>query len=256
MIAMNNILVVDDESIFRSGLKSLIEKTFKNINVIEAENGADALKIIEQQKIDAMLLDINMPKVDGFQLLDMIKERGIKRIPTVIISGYDDFEYARKAIRKEVSDYMLKPLTPEEAVETIQKLLDVIQSETKEDSICIIDPSKEYGNIVASIIEYISHHYQEDFSIAKMAESLGYNANYISQLFKNEVGIKLNDYIRNYRIEWAKHLLSDSITKITEIAGCVGFINSQYFSTVFKTVTGMTPQEYRENSNKNRKTQN
>ena len=249
---MINLLIVDDESIFRTGLKTLIENEFTGVNVIEAENGLDAFEIIQENTIDGMFLDINMPRMSGLELLETLKEKAFKKIPTIIVSGFDDFEYARRAIRNEVYDYLLKPLTPNESRENVRKLLEKIKAEKSDNNENAEIISTENLSVLSdSIVKYVEAHYKEDFSIGRMADELGYNANYISQAFKNETGIKLNDYIRNYRIERAKELLKRGSHKITDIAAEVGISNTQYFSTVFKTLVGCTPQEYRENSNKN-----
>ena len=250
-----DLLIVDDEKIFRSGLRQLIESTFEDINVLEATNGLEALEILEAGNADAMFLDINMPKMDGLQLLEVIKNKNISKIPTIIVSGYDDFEYARRALRNEVLDYLLKPLTPDEAIETTKRLLEKVSVEQDIDiSQMAVFADKAQGKrsaLTNAIIVYIEKHYKEEISIGKMSEELKYNANYLSQHFKLETGCKLNDYIRLFRVQKAKKLLSDPAVRIGDVAVESGIPNSQYFSTVFKRATGLTPQEYRENSNKN-----
>ena len=250
-----DLLIVDDEKIFRSGLRQLIESTFEDINVLEATNGLEALEILEAGNADAMFLDINMPKMDGLQLLEVIKNKNISKIPTIIVSGYDDFEYARRALRNEVLDYLLKPLTPDEAIETTKRLLEKVSVEQDIDiSQMAVFADKAQGKrsaLTNAIIAYVEKHYKEEISIGKMAEELKYNANYLSQHFKLETGCKLNDYIRLFRVQKAKKLLSDPAVRIGDVAVESGIPNSQYFSTVFKRATGYTPQEYRENSNKN-----
>lgn len=251
-----DLLIVDDEKIFRSGLRQLLESTFEDINVLEATNGLEALEILEAGNADAMFLDINMPKMDGLQLLESINEKRISKIPTIIVSGYDDFEYARRALRNEVIDYLLKPLTPDEAIETAKKLIEKVDVEQDADisekiAVFADKAQNKRSALTNAIIAYIEEHFKEEISIRNMAEELKYNANYLSQHFKMETGCKLNDYIRLFRVEKAKRLLSDPTVRIGDVAIESGIPNAQYFSTVFKHATGYTPQEYRENSNKN-----
>jgi len=245
-----NLLIVDDESIFRKGLKDMVEKNFPELTVLEAEDGLDAMHVILNTRIDGMLVDINMPKMSGLELLETLREQNVHRIPTIIVSGFDDFEYARRAIRNEVCDYLLKPLTPVEAMETVSKLCGIMQERRTDVEETEGAQEKECIAMVEAACRYIEDHYTEDINIAGIAEKLGYNANYLSQRFKSETGEKIVDHLRNYRISKAKELLSGSSLKITEIARLVGIPNTQYFSTVFKALAGVTPQEYRENSNK------
>jgi len=245
-----NLLVVDDESIFRKGFKSMVEKQFPGLTVLEAENGLEAIHIILNTHIDGMYVDINMPRMNGLELLETLREQNVPKIPTVIISGFDDFEYARRAIRNEVCDYLLKPLTPDEAMETVSKLCRIMQERHSEEYENAGAQEKECTAMVEAACRYIEDHYSEDISIAGIAEKLGYNANYLSQKFRTETGEKIVDHLRNYRVSKARELLSGSSLKITEIAKLVGIPNTQYFSTVFKALVGITPQEYREKSNK------
>lgn len=250
---MIHLLIVDDEGIFRSGLRSLIEEQYEDIMVSEAANGLEAMHIILNEHIDGMFVDINMPKMNGLELLETLNEQNVPKIPSIIISGYDSFEYARRAIKNEVCDYLLKPLTPDEAAETVTNLISVIK-EHREDEIIIPkrdDISEEDSLLIIKIKTYISEHYMDDISIAGIADVLKYNANYISQVFRNETGQKLVEYLRCFRIEKAKELLKNSDMKVTEIGSSVGIPNSQYFCTVFRALAGMTPQDYREKSNKN-----
>jgi len=123
---MYKVLLVDDEVLTREAIRQNIpweEAGFLLIGV--AENGKEALDMIEEEQPDVVLTDICMPVMDGIALTACIYER-YPRIKVIIISGYDDFEYAKQAIRYEVSNYILKPITAYELIEELKKVKDKI----------------------------------------------------------------------------------------------------------------------------------
>lgn len=109
-------LVIDDERLAREELKSVLSEIHE-INVIgEAQNGDEALKLIKSEAPDLIFLDINMPEMNGFEMLKKLDE-----IPKVIfVTAYD--EYALKAFEVNALDYLLKPIDPERLAEAIEKL--------------------------------------------------------------------------------------------------------------------------------------
>ena len=109
-------LVIDDERLAREELKSVLSEILE-INVIgEAQNGDEALKLIKSETPDLIFLDINMPEMNGFEMLKKLDE-----IPKVIfVTAYD--EYALKAFEVNALDYLLKPIDPERLAEAIEKL--------------------------------------------------------------------------------------------------------------------------------------
>lgn len=122
-------LIVDDEPIISQGLRMTIPWDSHGIEVIgEASDGKQALEILEKQRVDIVLTDVRMPEMDGIQLAKTIHEQ-MPHIRVVIISGYDDFHYAREAIRFRVKDYLLKPVDIEELVSKVSKLSAEIDEE-------------------------------------------------------------------------------------------------------------------------------
>ena len=107
---MYTYLIVDDEMIERKGIRMLLSRMNIRENILEASNGEEALEVFEKEKIDVLLTDINMPFMDGIELLSRIHEE-YPGTETVIFSGYDEFSYAKKAISYGVSAYILKPAT-------------------------------------------------------------------------------------------------------------------------------------------------
>ena len=118
---MYTYLIVDDEMIERKGIRMLLSWMNIRENILEASNGEEALEVFEKEKIDVLLTDINMPFMDGIELLSRIHEE-YPGTETVIFSGYDEFSYAKKAISYGVSAYILKPVNPEEFKKVVGRL--------------------------------------------------------------------------------------------------------------------------------------
>lgn len=130
---MPSILVVDDEAFMREGIGMIFSKNGFD-QVLCAEDGDDALSILQSQRIDGMVLDIKMPRMSGIELLEAIRDQNLHMPITYILSSYDDFSYAQAAIPFGVSEYILKPLVPERAVEFCKKMLVAIEEHQKSEN--------------------------------------------------------------------------------------------------------------------------
>jgi two-component system response regulator YesN len=130
---MWKLVVADDEPKIRRGIRNVLNWSEFNIEIVgEAEDGEIALQVIKEEKPDIILLDINMPFLNGLNLLQKLEDINSKSI-VIIISGYDDFSYAQKALRFNVFDYILKPVNKKKIEDIISKVvckLNEIQKET------------------------------------------------------------------------------------------------------------------------------
>lgn len=117
---MMNILIADDEKIEREGIRYLLSLEKGERRIFEATNGKQAMQILRTENIDMILTDIKMPVMDGLELARRAKEL-FPEIRIVIFSGYNDFTFAQEAIRYGVTDYILKPVDPDNFHEIIEK---------------------------------------------------------------------------------------------------------------------------------------
>lgn len=126
---MYKLLIVDDEEEVRKGIIQKIDWGRSNFEIAgEAENGREALDLIEENIPDVVITDITMPLMDGLCLTKTIHE-SYPTVKTVILTGYDDFKFAQQAIKYGVADYILKPVLPEDIEELLEKLKSRIDSE-------------------------------------------------------------------------------------------------------------------------------
>ena len=102
-----------------------------------------------------------------------------------------------------------------------------------------------YSKAIQSSVDYIENHLSENLSVASIAHRVGYSDYYLSRLFKKETGLSIDEYARNVKIERAKEMLAFSRDSIHDIAEALGFNGRNYFSVIFRRITGMSPAAYR-----------
>jgi len=117
---MYRILIVDDERIEREGIRNLIRKLGLELDPVTAENGEAALEIVRSERVDIVITDIKMPFMDGLELSEKIREEK-PDVEIIIYSAFNEFEYARRAMRTNVSNYLLKPIQVPEFIAAIRQ---------------------------------------------------------------------------------------------------------------------------------------
>ena len=133
---------------------------------------------------------------------------------------------------------------PEEMTRRFAQLVEEMRPFVEQDP--AVDAPSKAGAVVRHCVEEIQKHYTEpDFSLYQLAEEMKLNTNYLSSLFKKEMGVGYVRYINTLRIEKAKQLLRDMRYRTNEVAALVGIENPRYFTRVFKEMTGLSPAEYR-----------
>lgn len=116
------VMIVDDEPFIRQGLRILINWEKYGYTVCEeAANGHEAVKILEEKDVDLVITDIKMPGMDGLELIEYTRKHISEKIPFIILSGFYEFEYAKKAIKYDVADYVLKPVQREELINVLEE---------------------------------------------------------------------------------------------------------------------------------------
>ena len=133
-------------------------------------------------------------------------------------------------------------------VEEKYYLYEILQFFMVQFEICtntIGSPTRE--SVMDGILDYISHHYQENLKLGTIADLFGYNSSYLGKIFSKTTGKNFNAYIDELRIEHSKELLSNQQYKVYEVAQLVGYSNVDYFHKKFKKYVGISPAEFRKN---------
>ncbi len=171
--------------------------------------------------------------------------------PMRILSGYNDFEYARRAMRAGATDYLLKPIDKVEVFRLLDRCAARKPTATGTAgegaaAPTAAAPRPAENATTERIRKLIDQSYHRDIDLTYIADQVGFNASYISKLFSRERGETITDYLNRVRIGKAKQFLRDHPgLKVYEIAHLVGYGDKIYFQKLFKRMVGMTPLEYR-----------
>lgn len=235
------LIIVEDEQRARRGIKNIILSISSEYEIVaEATNGKNALELIKTLKPDAVFTDVKMPFMDGLTLIREVRKLGMDT-KFVIISAYEEFDYARQAITLGVSQYLVKPLI----MEDIEGALTAIQD--KEEDIKrpqLMDRYPDAHPIILHALKIIEERYSDTLNQKELARDLGISPEYFSSLFSKNIGESFVKFLRNYRIEIAKSLYCHSDIPKEEVPGRVGFMDEKYYRRVFKEVTGMSVGAY------------
>ena len=129
---MIKVFLVEDEVIMRKGIKNHIPWEKEGLEFVgEASDGELAYPLIKKTKPDILITDIKMPFMDGLELSSLVKKE-FPNIKIIILSGYNEFDYAKRAISIGITDYLLKPVSREKLLEAIKRVAEVIREEQEQ----------------------------------------------------------------------------------------------------------------------------
>lgn len=252
---MYKVLVVDDEMIERKVLCKTLSKYIGDIATIyEARSGREALEVFEREKAQIAILDIEMPGINGLEAARRIRQMDEKCV-ILFLTAFDEFSYAKQAIRVRALDYLLKPYDEKELLLTIEEAIRLVNKNYEKEIVEKVESTDSVkggksGDVRLSLIKeaietYIKEHYAEDISMHDLAHTMNYSEAYFCKLFKQCFKVNFTTYLADYRVENAKKLLEDPMTNVKVVGISCGYPDSNYFSRVFKRATGFTPTEYR-----------
>ncbi|MDE6788343.1 MAG: response regulator [Ruminococcus sp.] len=250
---MYKVLLVEDDTALRfiySKMKTWSDCGF-SISA-EAANGKQALEILENRSFDLIFTDIRMPFIDGIEMLRKLHDKG-NTIPVVFASSYDEFEYARQGLILGAFDYLLKPVKQKNLEEVLNRVRSHIDELNDRDKIAPVvaeivnelDILSDENKFINQVIFYFSAHYREPFTVDDIADSHGYSKDYFSKLFKQNFGVTFHEFHSRVKIGYAIELIQTGNYKTYEISDMLGYASVDYFTKVFKEITGTTPSKFK-----------
>jgi signal transduction histidine kinase/DNA-binding LacI/PurR family transcriptional regulator/AraC-like DNA-binding protein len=229
------VLLVDDEPDTQNLHARILHQYNPDILISCAANGLEALMMLRQQLYDLVILDLNMPDLDGFSVMELMQyDEKLKNVPVIIVTNQylSNEDVAR--LTTGVATVLNKRVLNEQEIS--DRIFNVIEGKRQGS----VDPL----NRVLNAISYIHSHYSEPITRAQLAGMVGLSERHLDRCFQQELGVTPIVYLNRYRIRCAKDLLEKGGRGITEIALAVGFSSSGYFSRVFKEDTGIPPSKY------------
>ncbi|MNO54672.1 putative response regulatory protein [compost metagenome] len=255
---MLKVLLVDDEAPILGNLRRVLPWQEMGMEIYGmARSGMEALRIAEEQAPDLVLCDIRMPVMDGLTFVGKLREMGLES-EVLLLSGYQEFDYAREAIRLGVKEYICKPIHYEELGNKVREIGTRIRSKQYKDKLYNSIPlfqelppaedsaKKTPDQLMNQAAQYISERLNSDLGIEEVANKIGISSSYFCLLFKNRFAMTFVEYVTLQRMEAAKFMLASSDKSIAAISAGVGYQERRYFTKVFQKQTGMTPKEYRD----------
>ena len=255
MMAKVKVLLVEDEFLARELIKDILCKHSDDFTLIgEFSSAVEALDSFDECVPDIVITDINMPAINGIEMSRRVFEV-YPDVKVVIISGYDNFEYAQAAVNIGVSGYILKPITENDLMDCLNKLKKVIIKTPHCDEY-LKGKSQEFtthaqaSEMMKKVEKFIIDNLvDEKLTLAGTAKHFYINASYLSRVFKQRSGISFRDFVNRERISRAlEYFAADNDIKAYEVGCSVGISDPNYFSTLFKKYIGMTITQYRSNN--------
>jgi YesN/AraC family two-component response regulator len=231
------IWIVDDDPQALKYYQELIGASLAEFHVRSVQGGVEALALLVDETPDLVILDLMMPEVDGFQVLEHLRTNPKTAwIPVIILTGkmlsYEDVK------RLDSPKLILQSkglLTDREGVALMQQAL--------MDTAPLPQPT---SILIKQALAHLHQNYTRALSLHELAETVGVSKSYLSRIFKLEMGISLWDYLNRFRVQKAQERLIQTSDSVTAIAAAVGFEDVGYFGRIFRGITGYSPRIYRQ----------
>lgn len=261
---MYRVMLIDDELPARQLLKASIDWEGLGLEYVgEAASGIEAINIIDEIRPDVVFVDISMPFMNGIDFTKVATKRYPDLI-VIILTGFDDFEYARQCVSLPVVEYMLKPIVRSDIHEVLQRVVTKLDERIpRQDDIDReienlnsenlssenlnsenLNSENPYSGDLEQITQYLRENYTDSaINLTSVAQQFGFNSSYLSRKFKQETGMSFVEYLMKCRMEKAMEL-GKAGKKMFMAASEVGIPDPNYFSRCFKKYTGVSFSEY------------
>lgn len=255
-------MIVEDEPLIRAGLKQYFDWHALGVHtIVEAENGQQGMDVALVERPDLVITDIRMPVMDGLEMIGQLRSQ-LPDTLFIILTGYNEFEYAQRAIHHGgVHDFLLKPLQYDSSFPVIEKCIEKIRlrqlaiqtsdpleenssDEGKDNSIHLSEKDQDLL-LFTQIEAYIKQRMDEELTLNMVAEHFFYNPSYLSRLFKTKLDKNYMTFVSEIRIQYAQQCLEIPKYSVTDVSLLCGYKSYKHFVKVFKSITHMTPTDYR-----------
>lgn len=239
---MYRVVIIDDEAIIVEGLRRVVDwKAYSCAVAATASGAVSGAAVIREVKPDILFTDIRMPDGDGLTMLAGVKSE-FPRMQVTVLTGYRDFEYAQTAVRLGVSRLLLKPSRMDEINEALAAMTANLSGEVEAEEA----PAPAAGSFLTrQALTYIGANYARKLTLQDVADHCYVSQWHLSKLLNKYAGGSFYDLLNDARVKEAKLLLSDPALKIGDICERVGYSDPAHFARVFKKLTGMSANEYR-----------
>ena len=236
---MYKALIVDDEKHVSQAIIALGEwEKYSIKEPFYASNGQDGLTAMREIRPNIVFVDMKMPIIDGREFLKLATAE-FTNVQYIVISGYNEFELARAALKFSVIDYLLKPIDEDDLNSAIEKAIFNLNKKSSDElqknenqGIRIETASPKY--ITKEIKHYIDDNYFKEITLSMFSDKYHFSKEYLTKIFKEHYNCGIYEYALNMKMSRARELLGNSEISINEISLRLGYSNNNYFSKAFK----------------------
>ena len=269
---MYKAVIIDDEPIIVTGLSKLVPWEKYHCEVAGAAyDGQEGLELIRKIRPDVVFSDIYMPKMDGLLMAAALKSE-FEDMELTILTGYRDFELVQQALCIGVTRFILKPSNMDELEEALRAMTEKLKkkgisaekegedrkdtkdsrgtNDPKGDKDSLEEPLPETETLAGSFIvknalAFMRENYTRKITLKEVADNTYVSQWHLSKLLNKHTGQSFSELLNSVRVEAAKELLKNPALRIGDVAEEVGFLDMAHFSRVFKKITGVSANEYR-----------
>ena len=242
---MCHVLKITQDVELNGTLDRLFLKYFVNvIQLPDAINYKEAIAVGKNHEPEILLIDLNLNDDDPYAIIKELKAMH-PNLRCIFFDEKESFQNIQQVMRMGAIDYLVKPLKEEEALTSIHRAIISLNQ------VSLLphrkgDALSTKNEMLLPMLQYIHGNFQEELTLDILADFMHLNKNYLSQLFKKEVGLSFIAYLTHYRINQAKLLLRSSQRQLADVASDVGYSDPAYFSRIFKKMTHVSPNQYRQ----------
>jgi YesN/AraC family two-component response regulator len=238
-------LIIDDEKSVHRVILALGH--WYDLDIAEPESaydGKSGLSAMRELRPDIVFLDMKMPLMNGMEFLKTASPE-FPHAKFIVVSGYDEFTYAKTAIQYHVLDYLLKPIVEDELNSALREARDLLDGENH-----VLRKAGDEGvgadRLACAVKDYLERNYSREVHLMELTNRFHFSKEYISKLFREKYGTGIYEYVLKIRMDRAKELLMNGEMLIQTISERLGYKDSNYFSKAFRAYYGVSPSEYKE----------
>lgn len=245
------ILIVEDNPDMRRFIHYILSDDY---NIIEAENGEEGFEVAKKYLPDVVVSDVLMPKVDGFDLCQLLKTNvSTNHIPVILLTAYAMDEQKQVGFESGADAYIAKPFNIKLLRTRVRKLIENRKKIRETFSHFLLNEAQQetLGKVEQQFINDFTHYVEKaianpELNVDEIAEALGLSRSNLYRKIKSLTDYSPNELIRTIRVKYAKQLLNSKAKSISEVAYEVGFSSPSYFAKCFKDFYNESPTEYLE----------
>ncbi|XFF72007.1 substrate-binding domain-containing protein [Capnocytophaga leadbetteri] len=245
------ILIVEDNPDMRRFIHYILSDDY---NIIEAENGEEGFEVAKKYLPDVVVSDVLMPKVDGFDLCQLLKTNvSTNHIPVILLTAYAMDEQKQVGFESGADAYIAKPFNIRLLRTRVRKLIENRKKIRETFSHFLLNEAQQetLGKVEQQFINDFTHYVEKaianpELNVDEIAEALGLSRSNLYRKIKSLTDYSPNELIRTIRVKYAKQLLNSKAKSISEVAYEVGFSSPSYFAKCFKDFYNESPTEYLE----------